>query len=611
MWALLYNMKKPFSTEINSLLDTLTHRLYSEKDVFIRELISNAADACSKAKFYSNTGKIIFTHGKILIKINKDNKTIIFCDNGIGMTKDQMEQNLGVIAYSDTSKVSKDNKIDVIGQFGIGFYSAFIVANKVEVWSKSYDSNSSAIWISDGKTGYEIIENKNPFVPEFFNNIQKDYENIKKEDIFYGTQIKLHLKDEDISFLNEEIIRQYVRNNLNYVNILVYINDFEEAVNLGEIIWKRPSLTITEHNEIFHELLNRKGELFTYGHFKKEGVNNNYTCLIYISEKEHLMPADRSQKSVVKIYLNGIFVCENYEILHPFRFASAIVDISDAPINLNRETIQASPIMKKIYKFLPITLLDLLLKKIKEDISNYYNKFYEHYSSMLKEALCMNNDYQLRLLDCLVFKTAEGLITLEQYKKEAQEKNNPKEILYTTHGHSSQLDFYKEHGRNVLIMNEKIDEIWPHFIRDYNEYKLVSIDTTSEIENISEEQKEILSRISEKLEKKVKTVKLCDNIRGRVASFMNDDKDPLDYRFATAMSLKAVPVLGLNIHHPVVDILLSNKLQKEDFNLIVENCYNIALFADKISNSVEDDSYQSIKNFDDSILQIAKFMSEK
>jgi molecular chaperone HtpG len=590
---------KPFSTEINRLLEIVTHSLYPDKSIFIRELITNSVDACNKSRFFANKGVLTFSGGKIFIKIDAEEKTLTFCDNGVGMTLEQLEKNLSTIAYSGTREMVSKESLDkgqFIGQFGLGFYSSFVVADRVMVWSKHFESKQPNIWESDGKQGYQVRRAVDPFVPEFFTHLQQINED-KSANVEYGTQIKLFMKKDCDEFLNEFFITNYVKRNLNYVNALIYCQKLDEEINTGEVLWKKTNLSEKENNDIYAEVLSGQGSIYASSHVKKEGLNGTYTCLLYIPSKEYFLPAEMPQKPLVKLFANNVFVYDEYDILPPFcRFAKGIVDISDAPINVSRQSIQDSKVSREILNFLPKSLLDLLIKESRKDIQGYKEKFFQFYGPMLKEGLCVGTPYKTQLMDTLIFKSAtnNSYIFLEDYIKNLTE-NDAKEILYTTNPQSPQTKFYMEQGKDVLIMTDKLDNIWPNISDEYINYKFVSIDFTKEVKELTDDQKSIVLKAEEFLNGKVKSVKVCENIRDRVSSFMRDEGSTENYKFARLLNMKTgndedddfavKPVLGLNIHHSLIQTMLNDNLTDAQLKELIDSCFAVAFLSDEYKDS--------------------------
>jgi HSP90 family molecular chaperone len=588
-----HKFQKKFSADINQLLSTVTDRLYSDKEVFIRELISNSIDACIKAKHYANKGDIEFSRGSVLIKINQEEGQLLFCDNGIGMTRLDLELNLSTIAYSGTStnkESTKEIKDSLIGRFGLGFYSCFAVATKVEVWSKSYREEEGNIWISNGTDGYDIECGNESF-----------YKNFSPE---HGTQILITLKEEQKRFLNEEDLKRIIKTYTEYVPIDIFINDMEKSVNIGKVLWQKQNMKEEDHDNIFFQLLGGNGTRYISMNKKKENMQGDYSCVLYCASKEFLYPTDIPPKPSISIFVNNIFVYQDFNILPSFmRFVKGLVDITNAPLNVSRESLQDSKLIQILHFVMPTMFLEELINKKNSNKEEYLEKFWKQYSGLMKEGACQDISYRSLLLDTFLFESAQKkeMISLEEYIKNNE---NITEILYTTNSNSSQIEFYLSQNKDVLIMNEKIDSLWPLVALSYGNKNFISIDSVIEEEDVSTEEKNMLNILTLHLKGKVKGVKFSKNLGNSLCSFLKDSSGE-DYKFAQFINLDTLPILGINRSNKVILKLISMNTENVNLkkkNLIFDCLYTAAKINDSeidrdryLTTSVESSIYELIQ----------------
>ena len=475
-----YNMsrKQKFKTEVSQLLDIVINSLYSEKFIFLRELISNASDACDKLRYYAlmNPG-VAKDNGefKITITPNAEENTLTISDNGIGMNKDDLINHLGTIAKSGTAdfvKNAKDNGsvVDLIGKFGVGFYSAFMVAGKVEVTTKRAGEEQAYKWISDGVDGFEIEE---------------------AEREKFGTDIKLYLKEDGKDYTDTIYLRHVIRtysDHIGYPIVLDLGKAGEEAVNTGSALWTKNKAEITDeqYNEFYHHISRNFDTPWMRLHFKAEG-SIEYTGLLYIpSEAPYdLFQPDRQQS--LKLYVNRVFISDKIDDLMPayLRFVKGIIDSADLPLNISREMLQQNALIAKI-KNGTVSRILKELKKRSEDYDDYM-KFWKTFGIAFKEGIYEDVSNRAEVAELSRFYSTndtERLTSLDEYISRLKE--DQKNIYYITGDdvatlrNNPQLEAFKAKGIEVLLLVDPIDEFWVQILTNYKGYPLKHVSQAEE-----------------------------------------------------------------------------------------------------------------------------------
>ena len=462
--------KQKFKTEVSKLLDIVINSLYSEKYIFFRELISNASDACDKLRYYSlmkpditkNNGEF-----KIVITPNAEENTLTISDNGIGMNKDDLVNHLSTIAKSGTADFvnnAKDNGsvVDLIGKFGVGFYSAFMVASKVEVVTKRAGEEQAYKWISNGVDGFEIEETE-------------------KEKS--GTDIKLFLKDDAKDFTDTIYLRHIIRtysDHINYPIVLDLGKAGEETVNTGSALWTKNKAEITDeqYNEFYHHISRNFDTPWMRLHFKAEG-SIEYTGLLYIpSEAPYdLFQPDRQQS--LKLYVNRVFISDKVDDLMPayLRFVKGIIDSADLPLNISREMLQQNALIAKIRS----GTVSRILKELKKRSEDYddYMKFWKNFGMAFKEGIYEDPANRVEIAELSRFystNSTEKLTSLDEYISRVNEGQT--NIYYITGDdvptlrNNPQLEAFKEKGLEVLLLTDPIDEFWVQTLTNFKGYPL-------------------------------------------------------------------------------------------------------------------------------------------
>ena len=479
--------KREFQTEVTKLLDIVINSLYSEKYIFLRELISNASDACDKLKYWALTNpNAAKTSGEFKIKIIPDEKenTLIVSDNGIGMNKDDLINHIGTIAKSGTAdfvRNAKDNGsvVDLIGQFGVGFYSAFMVAKKVEIITRKAGEEQAWKWVSDGLGGYEISE-------------------AKRES--NGTDIKLFLKDDAKDFTDTIYLRHVIRTYSDHVEYPIVLDlgkAGEETVNTASALWTRNKADITEeqYKEFYHHISKNFDDPWLTLHFKAEG-SIEYNALLYIPSTApyDLFQPDRQQS--LKLYVNKVFISDKVEGLMPtyLRFVKGVIDSSDLPLNISREMLQQSALLAKIRQGTVSRILKELTKRMKD--YDDYLKFWNAFGIAFKEGIYedFSNREEVAALSLFASTNSEEKLTsLDEYISRA--KPEQKAIYYITGDdvptlrNNPQLEAFKEKGIEVLLLTDPIDEFWTQTLTTYKTFAIKHISQADVDLNIKRESK--------------------------------------------------------------------------------------------------------------------------
>ncbi|MDX1923219.1 MAG: molecular chaperone HtpG [Alphaproteobacteria bacterium] len=458
--------KHEFQAEVGRLLDIVVHAFYSQKEIFLRELISNAADACDKLRYTAVTQPDL-APAKFAIHLVADipNRTLTVSDNGIGMTRNEIVENLGTIARSGTKafleQMSGDAKKDMnlIGQFGVGFYSAFMVADKVEVISRKAGETEAWRWTSDGKSAYTM---------------QPATKNIA------GTDIILHLKDDESEFMELDRLKAIVTAYSDHIAVPIYFGDDEaEKLNRAAALWMRSKNEITpdEYKEFYHHVAHAYDEPAQTIHWRAEGTLE-YTGLLFIpTQKPHDL-FDPRRFHRVKLYVKRVFITEAAEGLLPpyLRFLKGVIDSEDLPLNVSREMLQNNPVLTKMRNGITKRVLSEL-SKLSEN-KEEYTKFWNNFGAVLKEGLYDDYDHRedlLKLFRAYTTKTTaqdKQLVTLEEYIARMPAEQDA--IYYITGedaaslANSPQLEGFRARDIEVLLLSDAIDDFWVTNMGTYN-----------------------------------------------------------------------------------------------------------------------------------------------
>ncbi|WYE01594.1 molecular chaperone HtpG [Fusobacterium vincentii] len=581
--------EKIFKAETKELLNLMIHSIYTNKEIFLRELISNANDAIDKLKFKSLTDTDILKGDdkfRIDISVDKDNRTLTITDNGIGMTYEEVDDNIGTIAKSGSKlfkeqlEEAKKGDIDIIGQFGVGFYSGFIVADKITLETKSPYSENGVKWISSGDGNYEIEE-------------------ISKQD--RGTKITLHLKDGDEynEFLEDWKIKELVKKYSNYIRYEIYFGD--EVINSTKPIWKKDKkeLKDEDYNEFYKATFHDWNDPLLHINLKVQG-NIEYNALLFIPKKLPFDYYTKNFKRGLQLYTKNVFIMEKCEDLIPeyFNFISGLVDCDSLSLNISREILQQNAELQVISKNLEkkiISELEKILKNDREKYIEFWKEFGRSIKAGVQDMFGMNKE---KLQDLLIFVSSydDKYTTLKEY---VDRMGDNKEILYVPAESIDavkslpKMEKLKEQGREVLILTDKIDEFTLMAMRDYSGKEFKSINSSDfkfsddkqkeeEVKKIADENKELIEKAKEFLKDKVSEVELSNNIGNSASSLLS--KGGLSLEMEKTLSEmtnnndapKAKKILAINPEHALFN-KLKNSVNTEDFNKLLDVLYNQAL----------------------------------
>ncbi len=513
-----------FKSEIKELLNIMINSLYSNKEIFLRELISNSSDAIDKLKFYYNNNNINLNND-FFIKIYINNNNLIISDNGIGMNKKELINNLGKIAKSGTKEflnkyinLNNKNNLNMIGQFGVGFYSSFMVSNEVFVHTKSiYDKENGYLWNSDGHGKYTIIKKK------------KDY---------VGTDVILNIKDSCKNFLIESNIKKIVIKYSNYVNVPIKIKYFNKKenkyilkqINISNALWieNKNNISNKEYIDFYHSLTNNLGNPLIWSHNRVEG-KNDYISLIYIPSISPWNIWNRDEyKNGIKLYINRIFVMDSITKIVPFylRFIQGIIDTNDLPLNISREILQNSDFINILRVSITNKVLKML-NKLSLNKDNYFI-FWKEFGNIFKEGLAedQSNNYKISLLlrfSSTYYNSEKKYVSLEDYLNRMIPGQDKIFYIisdnYLSSFNSPHLEIYRKKNIEVLLMYNRIDEWMMSYLNDFKGIKFCSINKNDiNISNniISLNKSEIIYNNKNNLDNfilKVKNVLLKYNIK--------------------------------------------------------------------------------------------------
>ncbi|EGN1144780.1 molecular chaperone HtpG [Campylobacter jejuni] len=577
-----------FQTEVNQLLQLMIHSLYSNKEIFLRELISNASDALDKLNFLSVSDdkyKSLKFEPKIEIKIDKDKKTLSISDNGIGMDKDDLINNLGTIAKSGTKSflenLSGDAKKDsqLIGQFGVGFYSAFMVASKIEVLSKKALDDKAYLWSSDAN-GYEI-------------------DDANKEE--QGTSITLYLKDDE--FANTYKIESIIEKYSNHIQFPIFMEKEEftpakegeeegktelkiSQINKANALWRmqKSSLKAEDYERFYEQNFHDSNKPLLYLHTKSEG-KLEYNSLFFIPQNAPFDLFRVDYQSGLKLYVKRVFISDDDKELLPtyLRFVRGIIDVEDLPLNVSREILQENQILKGVKEASVKKILGEL-EKLKNNDKEKYLSFFKTFGKVLKEGLYGFGREKDSLLKLMLYKSTKGenLRSLEEYKNDLQ--GEQKEIFYIAGNNESLLrtspllEEYKQKNIEVLLMDDEIDSLVTPML-EFEGLKFVAINQVEDKNELSDEEKNtfapLVAKFKELLKDQVEDVRLTSRLKDSPSCIVYDKNKP---DFAMQQLLKQMgqeqnfkPILEINPKHAIFTGLKNNESFSADIATLVLN----------------------------------------
>ena len=568
-----------FQTEVKQMLHLMIHSLYSNKEIFLRELISNASDACDKLRFEALNDDSLFENDpeiKVSIEFNAEANTVTISDNGIGMNRDEVIENLGTIAKSGTSaflqKLSGDEKKDahLIGQFGVGFYSSFIVADKVEVLTRRAggESKEAVLWTSAGEGDFTIETT---------------------EKAGRGTQITLHLKADEKEFADGFRLRNLVKKYSDHIAVPVQMlkehtgeDDAPaepewESVNSAKALWVRSKSDVKdeEYQEFYKHIAHDYDDALTWSHNKVEGTLE-YTSLLYVPKRAPYDLWNREGNRGLKLYVQRVFIMDDAEqFLPPYlRFIKGVVDSNDLPLNVSREILQENASITSMRTALTKRILDMLKKLAKKD-PEQYQTFWDGFGQVLKEGPADDFANKEKIAELFRFASTKGednkqTVSLDAYLERAQESQDKIYYLtaenYLTASRSPHLEVFRKKGLEVLLLTDRVDE-W--MISHLSEFKGktfeditkgdLALDETdkAEQEKAEKENESLISRIKTTLGDKVEDVRISTRLTDSAACLVvGKDDMGMQMRRMLEAAGQALPeakrVLEINTAHPLI-----------------------------------------------------------
>ena len=589
-----------FQTEVKQLLHLMIHSLYSNKEIFLRELVSNASDACDKLRFQALKDDNLLADGadfSVRISADKEANTLTIEDNGIGMDRDDVINNLGTIAKSGTAdflqNLTGDEKKDsqLIGQFGVGFYSSFIVADKVDVYSRKAgtDANQGVHWSSEGEGEFTLADIELP---------QR------------GTKLVLHLKADQTEFSDSWRLRNLVKKYSDHISVPVQMLEEKPAaaegeeeatveapqwenVNSAKALWTRPRSEVKdeEYQELYHHISHDFGDAVTWSHNKVEG-KLDYTSLLYVPQKAPYDMWNRERVRGLKLYVNRVFIMDDVEQFLPLylRFIKGVIDSNDLPLNVSREILQSDSTIETIKTALVKRVLDMLSKLAKKEPEKY-QAFWDEFGQVLKEGPSEDMGNKEKIAKLLRFATTltgeskqdQSLTAYVERMKEGQEK-----IYYVsadnhqTAKNSPHLEVFRKKGIEVLLLSDRIDEWLMGYLQDFDGKQIVDvarggldlgdIETEEEKqaqEKANDEHKGLLERIKAQFSDEVEDVRMTHRLVESPACIVVGDNDMgAQMRRIMESAGQQVPdtkpILELNPEHPLV-VRLESEQSEERF----------------------------------------------
>lgn len=582
-----------FETEVNQLLDLMIHSLYSNKEIFLRELISNASDACDKLRFTAVSDASLYEDDielKVKVSFDKEQGTITISDNGIGMTREEVIDNIGTIAKSGTkaflASITGDQKSDanLIGQFGVGFYSSFIVAEEVTLRTrKAADSTGNGVeWISKGKGEYDI----------------KSIDKATR-----GTEIVLKLREGEDEFLNDWKLRSIITSYSDHIDFPVVMDKTteaaeeggetvieEETVNQASALWIRAKSDIKpeEYKEFYKHVAHDYEDPIDWSHNRVEGTNE-YTSLLYIPARAPFDLYDRETRNGIKLYVQRVFILEDTEQLMPryLRFVRGLIDSNDLPLNVSREILQGSKVIDSIRTGSVKKVLGMLEKVAKNDPEKY-QKLWTEFGKALKEGPAEDASNRERIAKLLRFSTTHNdsddqTVSLDDYisrMKDGQDKIYF--IAADSHSaakNSPHLEIFKKKGIEVILLSDRVDEWLTSHLMEFDGKKLQSVakgeldlgkdeDSEKELEEKTKASEKLVKRMKKSLDEKVEEVRVSNRLTDSPACIVLNEQDMAMHmqrimKEAGHAMPSSKPILEINPDHPIVKKMDSEKSKKK------------------------------------------------
>ena len=461
-----------FEADVSRLLHMMVHSVYSDKDVFLRELISNAADACEKLRYETISNPALMADeapARILITLNDDARTLVVEDNGIGMNRDELIDALGTIARSGTRNFMErleaakgGEKAELIGQFGVGFYSSFMVADRVDVVSRRAREAQAWLWSSDGQGSYSVAPAEEGVTP------------------VRGTRVTLHLNEDAGTYTNKWTVEKIIREQSGHVPVPIQLVDKDGAeatqVTDGAALWTRPKSEISaeDYNDFYRGVSGQYDEPLLNVHFRAEG-RHEYTALAFVPGSQPFDLFDVERNGRMKLYVKRVFITDEADLLPRYlRFVRGIVDTSDLPLNISREMIQDSPVLAAIRKGVTGRILTALEKQAESE-AEAFDKVWQLFGAILKEGVYDDTERRDQLLKLSRFRTTAGGDALRGLADYVKDMKDGQDAIYYIAGAnldqlkaSPQLEGFRAKGIEVLLLTDAVDSFWAPAVTDFD-----------------------------------------------------------------------------------------------------------------------------------------------
>ncbi len=572
--------KHSFGAEVGRLLDLVVHSLYSEREIFLRELVANAADASDRRRFEALTDPALAppAEAKIRIVPDKQARTLLVSDDGIGMSRQELIDNLGTIARSGTKAFGEklaaskpEDRPSLIGQFGVGFYSAFMVADRVEVTSRKAGSDEAFTWASEGAGEFTLsaAEKETP-----------------------GTDIVLHMKADAEEFLEPMRLETIIRKWADHVTLPITVSNDgkDQTANEGTALWRKSKADVTEQNlkEFYRHLGHFFDEPWASLHWRAEGALE-YFCLLFIPGMKPFDVVEGDRESHIRLHVRRMFITDKADLLpHWLRFVSGVVDTEDLPLNVSREMLQTTPVLGRIRKALISRVLGELKTRAKDTAD--YGKFWDNFGAIVKEGLWEDAEHRTEILPLVRFHSSsqDGLVSLAEYTGRMQPGQDT--IYFLTGDNveamksSPQLEGFRAKGIEVLLMSDSIDNFWPERADSFEDKKLRAVtqaaaefgkdDTLPDISVL-------LAAMKDALGGDVADVRATGRLTDSAVVLAADDKGPdlqvqrLMRRAGREMA-PARPILEVNPRHKLIEGLIAKQDDKDLVKTVSETLLDLA-----------------------------------
>ncbi len=568
-----------FDTEVGRLLDLVVHSLYSDREIFLRELVANAADATDKRRFLALSDGALALPENPAIRVSADKaaKTLRIEDSGIGMSKDELAENLGTIARSGTAAFASqlanakpEERPSLIGQFGVGFYSAFMVADRVEVISRKAGQDEAWQWVSDGRGQYTLKS---------------------AERAAPGTTVILHLKPDAEEFLETARLKASIRKWADHIAIPVEVeeNGTFEPVTQGQAIWRknRAELKPEDYADFYRHVSHNFDEPYATIHWHAEGTVE-FTALLFIPFHKPFLPMEERRESHVRLHVKRMFITDDAKLLPNWlSFVAGVVDTEDLPLNVSREMLQATPVLEKIRKALVNRVLSEMKAKARDDEAGF-KSFLDNFGAILKEGIYEDTGHAAEIAGLLRFaSTREDATTLDDYIARMPEGQT--DIYYLAGDgpnlkNSPQLEGFIEKNYEVLLLSDPIDAFWPGRLGTYKEKKLTSVTQAGKVfepASVPDSITQLCARLKDALSDKVSEVVASSRLKEAPAMLTAAESGP-DLAMQRLLRRAGRPVFGLpprleiNPNHKLIAALAS----KEDVKADAEMLFNLARIQD-------------------------------